>query len=193
MARGHFLTIGIINTHQASIPMDTFESIRTKLEVRQFAAKKAPSEVKLKVLDAARLTGSGMNTQHWRFILVQDKEAVKKLAEDSTSGGWVSGADFAVIILTEPTPGFHLIDTGRAVQDMQLAAWNSGVASGIYTGFKDESMRRDFAIPKDLKPTAVVGFGYPAKKILGKKNRMPLAELAHLDKFGNKFDPKKLT
>ncbi len=172
--------------------MDTFEAIRTKLDVREYAPKKVPPDVKLKVLEAARATGSGINKQHWRFILVQDKQAVKQLAQDSTSGGWVSGADFAVVVLTDPTLGFHLIDTGRAVQDMQLAAWNSGVVSRIYTGVKEESMRRDFAIPKELRPTAVVGFGYPLRKIVGKKNRMPLAELAHLDKFGNKFDPKKL-
>jgi len=173
--------------------MDTFENIRTKLESREFATKKVPPDVKLKVLEAARATGSGINKQHWRFILVQDKDTVRKLAKDSTSGGWVAGAEFAVIVLTDPKLGFHLIDTGRAVQDMQLAAWNSGVTSRIYTGFKEERMRKDFAIPKELSPTAVVGFGYPAKKILGRKNRRPLAELAFLDKFGNTFDPKKLT
>ncbi len=172
--------------------MDTFESILTKLDVRQYAPKKVPAEVKLEVLEAARATGTGINKQHWRFILVQDKEAVKKLAEDSTSGGWVAGADFAVIVLTDPKLGFHLIDTGRAVQDMQLAAWNSGVTSGIYTGFKEENMRKDFRIPAELKPTAAVGFGYPVKKLAGKKSRMPLAEIASLDKFGNRFDPKKL-
>ncbi len=172
--------------------MDTFEAIRTKLDVREYAPKKVPPDVKLKVLEAAQATGSGINRQHWRFILVQDKQAVKQLAQDSTSGGWVSGADFAVIVLTDPTLGFHLIDTGRAVQDMQLAAWNSGVASGIYTGVKEENMKRDFGIPKELRPTAVVSFGYPFKKTVGKKNRKALAELAHLDKFGNKFDSKKL-
>jgi nitroreductase len=172
--------------------LDTFDTIKTKLDVRQYAPRLVPAEVKLKVLEAARATGSGMNRQHWRFLLVQNKESVKKLAQDSTSGGWSSGADFAVVILTDPALGFHLIDAGRAIQDMQLAAWNSGVASGVYTGVKEESMRRDFGIPKELRPTAVVSFGYPSKKIVGKKNRMPLVELAYLDKFGNKFDPKKL-
>src|SRR5712692_10003424 len=172
--------------------MDAYETIQTKLDVRQYAPKKVPADVRLRVLEAARATGSGVNKQHWRFILVQDKEAVKKLAQDSTSGGWVSGADFAVIVLTDPTLGFHMIDAGRAVQDMQLAAWSSGVASGIYTGVKEESMRKDFGIPKELRTSAVVGFGYPHEKIVGKKNRTALAELAHLDKFGNKFDPKKL-
>ena len=172
--------------------MDTYKTILTKLDVRQFDAKKVPADVKLKVLEAARASGTGINKQHWRFILVQDKVVIKKLAEDSTSGGWVAGADFAVIVLADPQLGFHLIDSGRAVQDMQLAAWDQGVISGLYTGFKEDRMRRDFAIPNELKPTVVVGFGYPTKKILGKKNRRPLSELAFVDKYGNKFDPKKL-
>jgi len=172
--------------------MDTYKTIRTKLDVRQFDAKKVPVDVKLKVLEAARASGTGINKQHWRFILVQDKVVIKKLAEDSTSGGWVAGADFAVIVLADPQLGFHLIDSGRAVQDMQLAAWDQGVISGLYTGFKEDRMRRDFAIPNELKPTVVVGFGYPTMKILGKKNRRPLSELAFVDKYGNKFDPKKL-
>ena len=172
--------------------MDTYKTILTKLDVRQFDAKKVPADVKLKVLEAARASGTGINKQHWRFILVQDKMVIKKLAEDSTSGGWVAGADFAVIVLADPQLGFHLIDSGRAVQDMQLAAWDQGVISGLYTGFKEDRMRRDFAIPNELKPTVVVGFGYPTMKILGKKNRRPLSELAFVDKYGNKFDPKKL-
>ena len=172
--------------------MDTYKTILTKLDVRQFDAKKVPADVKLKVLEAARASGTGINKQHWRFILVQDKVVIKKLAEDSTSGGWVAGADFAVIVLADPQLGFHLIDSGRAVQDMQLAAWDQGVISGLYTGFKEDRMRRDFDIPNELKPTVVVGFGYPTMKILGKKNRRPLSELAFVDKYGTKFEPKKL-
>lgn len=173
--------------------MDTQKTILTKLDVRQYDAKKVPADVKQRVLEAARASGTGNNMQHWKFVLVQDKESIKKLAEDSTSGRWVAGANFAVIVCTDPTLGFHLLDAGRAVQDMQLAAWDQGVISGIYTGIKDERMRQDFAIPSNLKPSAVIGFGYPSKKLIGRKNRMPLSEIAFVDKFGNKFEPKKLS
>jgi len=82
--------------------MDTFERISTKLEVRAFTNQDVPSEIRSKVLEAARLTGTGLNTQHWRFILVNDKQNLKKLADDSTSGSWVRDANFAVIVLTNP-------------------------------------------------------------------------------------------
>ncbi len=106
--------------------MDTYETILSKLDIRQFDSKKVPAEVKSRVLESARASGTGNNKQEWRFILVQEKEMLKKLAEDSTSGGWVVSANFAVIVLSDPTLGFHLIDAGRAVQNMELAAWDQG-------------------------------------------------------------------
>ena len=101
----------------AAEDMDTFECIRTKIEVREFSTKNVPSELRLKVLEAARLTGTGLNTQHWRFILVDDKQHLEKLAEDSTSGKWVAGANFSVIVLTNPKYNFHLIDAGRVLPE----------------------------------------------------------------------------
>lgn len=168
--------------------MDASEAVRTKLDVREFSPKPIPSEVKKAVLEAARLTQSGTNSQHWRFILVQDKNNLKTMAEDSSWGKWVAGANFAVVVCTDPTKGYHMIDAGRAVQDMQLTAWDHGVASGVFTGIKESEFRRDFGIPKDLNPTIIVGFGYPERKLLGKKNRKPLLEVAFLERYGNELD-----
>jgi nitroreductase len=165
--------------------MDTFECLTTKLEVREFSAQDVQSEARLKVLEAARLTGTGLNTQHWRFILVENKGNLEKLAQDSTSGSWVAGANFAIIVLTNPKYNFHLIDAGRVIQNMQLAAWNQGVGSGLFTGIKEAELRNDFGIPQDLSPTVIAGFGYPARKLGGKrKNRLPLNELIYYEKYG---------
>ena len=169
--------------------MDAFEAIATKLDVREFASKHVPWEVKSKILEAARLTSSAMNMQPWRFILVQDRANVKRLAKDSTTGRWVEGADFAIIVLIDPKVPISSMDAGRVIQDMQLAAWNFGVASGIYAGVGEASLRKDFAIPDELKPPAVLGFGYPKRKILGKKDRKPLEELAFSEKYGQKIKP----
>jgi nitroreductase len=166
--------------------MDTFECITTKLEVREFSQKDVSSDIRLKILEAARLTGTGMNTQHWRFISIDKEENLKRLADDSTSGSWVAGANFAIIILTNPRYGFHMIDAGRVLQNMQLAAWNYGVGSGLFTGIKQEQLKSDFGIPNELSPTVIAGFGYPAKKLMGKrKNRLSLHELVYYEKYGN--------
>lgn len=172
--------------------MDAYEAVVSKLDVKQYAQKSVPSDVKMKVIEAGRLAGSGMNYQHWRFILVQGRDRLKTLANDSMTGGWVEGADFAIIVLTNPKYAFHLIDAGRTLQNMQIAAWNFGVASRIFTGVNREALERDFGIPKDLSPSVVIGFGYPAQKILGRKNRKPVGEVAFLDRFDRPLTPDKL-
>jgi nitroreductase len=173
--------------------MDAFEAISTKLDVREFATKRVPADIKRKIMEAARLTGSSMNTQHWRFVIIQDRANLKRLAADSVSGKWVEGADFAIIISIDPKVPGSPIDAGRVIQDMELAAWNFGVASGIYTGVVDASVRKDFAIPESLKLAAVVGFGYPNIGILGKKNRKPIEELFFPERFGEKLTDSDLS
>jgi nitroreductase len=163
--------------------MDTFDCIATKLDIREYSQQKVPIEIREKVLEAARLTGTGLNTQHWRFIVVEDKGNLNKLAEDSTSGKWVSNANFAIIVLTNPKYNYHMIDAGRVLQSMQLAAWNFGIGSGLFTGIREQNFREDFNIPESMSITLVIGFGYPAKKNLtGKrKNRLPINELVYYE------------
>lgn len=168
--------------------MDAYDCIVTKLEVREFNDQiSVSSEIRLKILESARLTGSSLNTQPWRFIVIQNKDNLIKLSNDSTSGKWISGANFAIIILTNPYFRFHLIDAGKVVQNMQLAAWNYGVGSALFTGIEEERMRKDFSIPIDYKPVIVVGFGFPKKKIDGKtkkKNRLTMHELVSFEEYG---------
>ena len=168
--------------------MNATEAVRTKLDSREFASKAVEPEIKRAVLEAARLTQSGVNSQHWRFVLIQDPKNLSRLAADSTTGSWVAGANFAVVICTDPTKGYHVLDAGRAAQDMQLTAWDSGVTSRLYTGIRQTEMRRDFGIPESLNATVVVGFGYPSHKLIGRKNRKPLSEVAFLERFGNPVD-----
>ncbi len=169
--------------------MDAYDCVARKLDLREFSSKNVPADIKRKILDAGRLTGSGMNVQHWRFILIQEPDALKKLAEDSTTGSWVRDADFAVIVMTNPKYGFHMLDAGRVTQNMQVAAWSFRVASCIYTGFKTDALRRDFNLPADLSPSVVIGFGYSAKNVSGKKkNRKSLNEVAYTGKYGTPFD-----
>ncbi|HXV97131.1 MAG TPA: nitroreductase family protein, partial [Anaerolineae bacterium] len=48
--------------------MDTFETIRTLLAIRNYQDKPVPEENVRRILEAGRLTGSSMNGQPWHFI-----------------------------------------------------------------------------------------------------------------------------
>ena len=60
------------------------------------------------------------------------------------------------------------------------------MGSGLFTGIREEKLRGDFAIPDELSPTIIVGFGYPAKRLTGKrKNRLSLDKLVYYEKYGS--------
>ena len=170
--------------------MDALECTATKLDVRQFSKRRVQAETIADVFEAARLTGSGINRQHWHFVVVGTKTGLANPAEHRPQGRWLAGADVAVIILTSPRWPFHLLDAGRALQDVQPAAWNEGVASGLTTVFSEESMRIEFNIPSEFSTSAVVGFGYPARKILGRNDRRPISELASQGRYGSPFSSR---
>ena len=170
--------------------MDVMDAIRTRLEVRDYADKSIPSDVLDCILDAGRLAPSGKNYQHWRFIVVRELDALEQLADISTSGSWVAGADTAIIILTDPTYPYHDIDAGRAITHMQFAAWDARIGSCIYTGYDESAMRSTFDIPEDYAMSAVLALGYPKfdpDDLTGRKARKSLESVAFEGQFGEPY------
>ena len=167
--------------------MDVTEAIETRIELREFADESVEDDVKRAMLDAGRLAPSGKNLQHWRFILVDDDATVDELGSRSPSGGWVSNADFAIAICTDPTYEYNEIDAGRAATHIQLVGWEHGVGSRLYT-VDQPSVRELLAIPAEFELTLVLGCGYPTREILGRKDREPLGEIAYRNRFGVAVD-----
>jgi nitroreductase len=48
--------------------MDVFDGIRTLLAVRHYQDRPVPEATVVRIVEAARLTGSAMNAQPWHFI-----------------------------------------------------------------------------------------------------------------------------
>lgn len=166
--------------------MDVTDAVTGRIEVREFADEAVDDATKRAILDAGRLAPSGRNVQHWRFVLVDDDEELRELADASPTGGWVAGADFAVAICTDPGYAFNEIDAGRTTANMQLFAWGCGVGSCLYTVDTAEALEV-LGVPDDYDLTAVLGFGYPTfdvESVRGRKERRPLEEVAFDGRWG---------
>ena len=62
-------------------PMDVFEAVRTLLAVRSYRDTPIPDAVVRRIVEAGRLTGSGMNSQPWHFMVVCDRNSLRRLGE----------------------------------------------------------------------------------------------------------------
>ena len=72
----------IVHVTQMSMNIGTYECIVSKLDIRQFKDQEVSNEIRLKILEAGRQSGTGLNTEHLRFVLVDHKDVLKLLAED---------------------------------------------------------------------------------------------------------------
>lgn len=157
--------------------MDVMDAIHHRLEVRSFSDKPLSDETTEALLEAGQAAPSGKNLQHWHFILIAEQSKLDRLAELSTTGEWIAGAQVAIVVLTDPTYYYHDIDAGRAISYMQFAAWSHGVGSCIYTGFNEDGMREFLGVPDELAISAVIGFGYPDEPARGRKSRASLESI----------------
>jgi nitroreductase len=165
--------------------MEVFEAVRTVLAVREYQDKPVPPDVVRRIVDAARLTGSAMNAQPWHFIVVEDRETLRKLGAAASTGPYTASAPLAVVVAIEKTK-FGMSDGSRAIQSMMLAAWEAGVGSN-WVGFVGglTAVNAILGIPSALDVLAIVPFGYPTRRLgKGKKQRKSLSQVAHRERFG---------
>jgi nitroreductase len=167
--------------------MDTFETVRTVLAVRLYRDKPIPAEVVRRIVESAWLTASSRNGQPWHFIVVEDREMLKKLGALARTGTYIAQAPLAIVVAMNQSP-YAISDASRAIQSMILTAWSEGVGSN-WVGFNNlEWARPLLGIPPGLDVLAIVPFGYPVKRLgRGRKNRKPLAAVAHRERFGEPF------
>jgi nitroreductase len=169
-------------------PKDVFDAVRTLLAVRSYKGTPVPDAVIRRIVEAGRLTGSGMNGQPWHFIVIRDAETLRRLGALASSGPYVAQAPLAIVVATDKSR-FAVSDASRAIQSMLLTAWADGVGSN-WVGFGGlENVKALLDIPAGLDVLAILPFGYPARAVgKGKKERKPLREVAHLERFGRPFE-----
>ncbi|MBA3945471.1 MAG: nitroreductase family protein [Herpetosiphonaceae bacterium] len=164
--------------------MEVFEAVRTLLAVRNYQETPVPEEVVRQILEAGRLSASGMNAQPWHFVVVENRDTLRQLGTLARTGSYVAQAPIAIVVAVDKTP-LAISDASRAIQSMLLTAWAAGIGSN-WVGFSGmDNVKPVLGIPDELDVIAILPFGYPAADIgQGKKKRKPLGEIASRERFG---------
>jgi nitroreductase len=167
--------------------MEVFDAVRTVLAVRQFQDKPVPESIVRQIVEAGQLTASSRNGQPWHFIVVENKETLRKLGALAPTGPYIAQAPLAIVVAMEQSP-FAVSDGSRAIQSMMLTAWAHGIGSN-WVGFNNlKQVNPVLGIPEGIDILAIVAFGYPAKAIgKGQKKRKPLGEIAHRERWDQPF------
>lgn len=185
--------------------MEIFEAIKTRRSVRRFSEKPIENEKLEAILEAARQAPSWANLQCWRFIIVKDPEAKKKISELSYVEAFFSPlgykanparkglAEAPVVIVACADPSqsgslwsqnYYMTDIGIAAQNLMLAARGLGLGSVFVGVFDEEKLRALLSIPPNIRVVGLFPLGYPLEEKTSGPTRKPLGEIVFEGKWG---------
>ncbi|MEK6228528.1 MAG: nitroreductase family protein [Actinomycetota bacterium] len=108
--------------------MDAYLAVASKRDQREYAERPVPEDAVRRILDAGRIAGSANNRPPWLFLALADRGLVDQVAQTVHAPPNLLGAPLVIAIVVSGK-GPVAFDTGRAAQNMMLAAWNEGVVS----------------------------------------------------------------
>ena len=163
--------------------MDAYKCIRTKRDTRAYAERPIPREALRRILQAGRMAGSSKNSQPCRFVVLREDARKAELAACGQFARHVPQAPLAIaVVLKEGGSGF---DSGRAAQNMMLAAWAEGITSCPVAMHDAECAQRVLGLLPDYRVAIVISLGYPEPSAPRSQGvpRLPLEEYVRHERW----------
>ena len=153
--------------------MSVLDSLASRRTYRRFTQKPVPPDVAHDIVEAVRLSSCGANRQAVRLVMVQSPELVAKVQplvkwaaylppEQGTPKADELPTLYAAVVQDTAIPGDLATDTGIALANMTLAAWDKGVGSCILGAINKPALTELLGIEAPQKLVFMVAFGYPA-------------------------------
>lgn len=111
--------------------MDTFSAIKERRAVKHFDATHSMNEAQVtQLLEAAALSPTAFNAQHWRFVVVEDKTLREQLKEAAWGQAQVSDASLLLVLCADKNawsknPQRYWQNAPKEVQDYLIPAMSN--------------------------------------------------------------------
>ncbi|MDD4650754.1 MAG: nitroreductase family protein [Methanothrix sp.] len=149
--------------------MDMMQAIRSRRSIRAFLDRPVEEDKLLAVLEAGRLAPSARNMQDWKFIVVQDAAARRKLAAAARDQQFVGQAPVVIaacgtsdLVMTCGQPAYA-IDVTIALDHMTLAATSLQLGTCWIGAFYEDKVKEILGVPPEIRVVALMPIGYPAQ------------------------------
>uniref|UniRef100_A0A7J3KFZ9 Nitroreductase family protein n=1 Tax=Staphylothermus marinus TaxID=2280 RepID=A0A7J3KFZ9_STAMA len=165
---------------------DLIEFLKTRRSIRRFKQEKPPIELVLKAIDTARYAPSARNSQPWRFIIIDERSLIEKLAKIHHGAKPLENAPLAIAVVChmDESPVSYMVDCANATTYLLLALHALGLgAVWIQTLRNIDEIKKLLNIPDNAIPIALVAIGYPDEAPVAKQ-RKPLEEIVYLNNYG---------
>lgn len=179
--------------------MDIFSAILGRRSIRKYKPDNIPKEAILQICEAGIYAPSAGNLQDVRYVVVLERDKIKKIADMCPEQEWVGTAN-AIIIVCSKTEKvgkwygergemlYSIQGAAASIENMLLTAHALGIGSCWIGAFDEQQIKEEFGI-KDARPQAVITFGYP-DEIPEDRSMEILEHVVYFNSYGNdKEDP----
>ena len=166
--------------------MELLDIAKSRYSVRSYSDKKVEKEKLDQILEAAHVAPTAANLQPVRLLVVREKENLDKIGKAAN----IYDAPLAIIVCsdhskawTRPFDGKQTVDIDASIltDHMMLEATELGLGSVWVCYFKQDVIKKEFALPDDLEPINILAIGYadesPASPNCHAQMRIPMEEL----------------
>jgi len=167
--------------------------IRRVPQIRQYSSGPVPDQVVDDLLELARWTGSSKNTQPWHFIVVRDRETLRKLAALRANINWAASAPLGIALVFPVGSSLgEAYDEGRVTERLLTGAKLLGYGAGV-AWFGEPPLqaeaKRILGVPEDRHARQIVMIGRATstkdpRPTGPPRGRKPLSDLVSYERWG---------
>ena len=180
--------------------MNFFDLVNKRESVRGYLDKEVEKEKIIKIIEAARVAPSACNAQPWKFVVVNDKNLVRKIAENlydpmiGINKFAITSPAFIVVVgekrnLTSKMgelikkKDYTSMDIGIASEHLCLAATELGLGTCMMGWFKEKNIKKLIDIPTNKEIHLVISLGYYDEKVARRQIRKNIDEIYSFSKY----------
>jgi nitroreductase len=150
------------------------ELFNKRRSVRDYTDEEVTDEQVKEILSAAMLAPSANNVKPWEFVVVRNKESLRRLSEIGMWQKFIANSNVSIVITVNP------INTDKWVQDCSIAAahiyleasnqdlgvcWANVMGNTNKENEKEKLVRRVLDIPDTHRVLCIMTLGNPAQDI----------------------------
>ncbi|MFA5168157.1 MAG: nitroreductase family protein [Candidatus Omnitrophota bacterium] len=180
--------------------MNFLDLVQKRRSVRRYSDRPVAKEDVLKCLEAARLAPSACNSQPWHFVVIDEPELRRRVAERIFSGlysmnKFAKEAPVLVAVVSEKMKflaslggqirdtRYCLVDIGIVCEHLILQAQELGIGSCWIGWFDEKALKQELKLSRDKKIDIVIALGYPEEDKIVPKTRKTLTEISSFNEY----------
>ena len=174
--------------------MNLNQAIKNRRSVREFKSKKPDWRDILECVDSMRYTPMAGGNFTLKFILVDDKEKIEKLAK-AAQQDFILDAQYVLVVCSNPSRTVNSYgergekycrqQAGAAIQNFLLKIVEAGLSTCWVGHFVDEQVKRELKIPDNIEVEAMLPIGYEIKRSSKRRIKSDLDKTLFFNTYGN--------